>query len=177
MDYKKLIIEALETDDWDSIMQYASKAKEGNSFLGLKKGCINIFTSTWRIRECLKEIGCTIIYVYDKQDVNELVKNGDLSHEIMNNKIIVTDSPRSTGLARLTTLGYPAQIFSVSETNKNKYDKKTGDLISTDTFIAITNKSTGEKIKFKIDTKKGVDKGLFKGFLREKNIDAIFSDD
>lgn len=175
MDYKQIISKALEEENWDEVIKYATEAKEGSKyFLNIKPGYINIIKNDWRIGDALKEIGITIYSVYDKADVSKLIKEKKLDD--IKTKPILIEASRSTALAKLSTLGLPLQTIKVSERNVVKKDKD-GDVLSEHTVITVCNVNTEEKVKFKLQ--KGnyhLEKGVIKAYLRDKNIESIFED-
>ena len=63
MDYKKLITEELANRNWDEIIKLATKAKNsefGEVFLGIRKGCVNLFTGyNYRIEKMFENYAIT----------------------------------------------------------------------------------------------------------------------
>ena len=175
MDYKKIIAKALSEENWDEVIKYATEAKEGTQyFLNIKPGYINIIKNDYRIGDALKECGITMYSVYDKADVSKLIKEKKLDE--IKTKPILIEASRSTALAKLSSLGLPLQTIKVAERNITKKDKD-GNTILEETIITISNANTGEKVKFKLKNGKyHLDKGVIKGYLREKNIDSILND-
>ena len=177
MDYKLLISNALENENWDDVIKFATEAKEGISLVGIKKGYLNLFKSCYsNIQEALEEAGIIVLNAYSKLEVNALIKKKELSVDLVNEKIVVIFCNRSTAVATLATKGFKLQMFTVSERNKNTYDKVTGNITKTETTMALKNMSTGESLKFRPNKDGIVDKGLFKAYMRDKNIEAILED-
>lgn len=176
MDYKKLIYEAIEIDNWDEVVRLATEKRDGAAVIcGMKKGVINLFKNAgwWEIKPALEEAGYKVFEFYGADDVNRAIKNKEITPEIIRTTPVVVFAPRSTAVARIPAIGVPIQFLTLGQ--RNKYDKITNHVIETCTVI--TNKSTNETLKIKHNKDGSLDTGVFKALLRDFKINSILEDE
>ena len=177
--YIELITEALFQKNWDIIIKYATQAKHeenGDMFLGVRKGYINVFYGdTGRILPLLEEAGIKVFDCFNQPELNKEIKSGRLSLEIVKTECVILFTKKATVVSRLVNLNYPINYFTINTKSvgvksslkiqpngRKEYGKY--DLICT-----LSNKATGETMKFKADN------NIFKAILRNNRIDTILN--
>ena len=174
MDYKKLITEELANRNWDEIIKLATKAKNsefGEVFLGIRKGCVNLFTGyNYRIEKMFEKAGIKVFTFRTQPALNKSIKSGELSLDLINNQPIVIFALKATVSAKIGQLHWPICNFTLRSSSKKNTKKKNEDIY--DHFCTLTNKSTNESINFKIDDE---DIALT-AIIRDKRIDSILDD-
>ena len=176
MDYKKLILAALENNDWAEIMNIASKARgelAEESYFGMKKGFVNIMDNDddGKLKEYLTLMGVKVYSGHYNQIMKRCDKGEITDKTIQNNYVVViTRSDNLKGL--LIEKNIPSILFSV-DSDTNKWTRRWG----------ATPEQKNEPLfyKFRIEniaTKEvfNIDENVAKGLLREKNIDSILDD-
>lgn len=87
MDYNELILQALEEKNWDEIIALATQAKNtqlGEVFLGIRKGYVNLFNGYNNLlKEMFTKLGVKSFRARTQPDLNKLIKNGDLSLDLI----------------------------------------------------------------------------------------------
>jgi hypothetical protein len=174
MDYKQLILAALEKDDWAEIMNIASKARgelAEESYFGMKKGFVNIMDNDFdgKLKEYLKLMGVKVYSGHYNQIMKRHDKGEITDKTIQENYVVViTRSDNLKGL--LAEKNMPSVSFSVGYTS-NKWEKRWNPSMANDPiFYKFTIENIATKEQFLID------ESVAKGLLREKNIDSILDD-
>lgn len=174
MDYKQLILAALEKDDWAEIMNIASKARgelAEESYFGMKKGFVNIMDNDFdgKLKEYLKLMGVKVYSGHYNQIMKRHDKGEITDKTIQENYVVViTRSDNLKGL--LAEKNMPSVSFSV-DYESNKWEKRWNPSMANDPlFYKFTIQNIATKEQFHID------ESVAKGLLREKNIDSILDD-
>lgn len=175
MDYKKLIIEATNAENWNEVVRLGNEAKLNNndeSVLGIKRGYINVFKYAslyYSEREKYKAITDGLIALgYDvtmprtAAEINRKEFKDKFTPDFYNSTYCVIFTDSLAACNNLSKGGYPIQYFTLGKrvtTNYKGNPSKTTYYVSNDT----------EKYKFN-------DFNQLKTSLRDDRINEIFED-
>lgn len=171
MDYKKLINDAIDNNNWQEVIRLANKANFKNSdngFFGIKKGHINLFRCIGdrynvpdQIANVFKEYPEQYeVFIAERCFFNEL--KAILTPELISDKffcIFTNNKPLEANIAKLE---YPKLYFT--QAIKTKWNDKTG-------LVDYTFTINSEREKYVFNTI-----AQLKGMFREQQIDSIFKD-
>jgi hypothetical protein len=176
MYYKELILQALEEKNWDEIISLATQAKNiqlGEVFLGIRKGYVNLFNGYDNLLyEMFTKLGVKCFWTKTQPGLNKLIKDGDLSLQLIMNEPVIIFSGKATVNDKLMRLKWPVCLFSSKvKSKKTKEKTKNGYTIYEYTYV-ITNHMTNEEISFNKDNSENVLTGL----MRDSRINSILDD-
>jgi hypothetical protein len=175
-DYQELITQALTEKNWELIIQLATEAKNtslGEVFLGIRKGYVNLFTGGFsKLEDMFEEAGIKCFSIYTQPSLNKLIKNGELTLDMVLNEPVVIFSGKATVNAKLMALNWPVNNFTARSSSRNTKKKDKNGFNIYDHFCTLTNKTTNETITFKLDDQKIALTAL----IREARIDSILND-
>lgn len=170
MDYKKLLHEAVDAENWTEVLKLAQEVKAKTSDSGvfnLKKGYINIFRISYSrggdyVYDNLKKLGykCFISSYNDIKNYKELFTN-----QFMEENIVCIFTDNMALINNLPSLGIPIQRYTSRRRTKNGasyYSDKPGDR---------TYYVESETEKYKFESFESV-----LGLLRQNQMDSILED-
>lgn len=172
MDYKKLLHEAVDAENWTELLKLAQEVKAKTSDSGvfnLKKGYINVFRvsnaryGSLYLKENLEKLGYKCYrssYNEDLKEYKELFTN-----QFMQGNIVCIFTNNMALINNLYSLGIPIQRYTSSQRTKtgaSRYSNEPGDKIY---YI----ESDTEKYKFE-----SFESVL--GLLRQNQMDSILDD-
>jgi hypothetical protein len=164
MNYKELIVEAANAENWDEVIRLGTDAKLNSSeetIFGIKRGYVNLFKTPRgyafsEIRKGLEEYGYKC-YIYS------LPKECD--KEFVNENYVVLFASEETAI-EIFKSGYQIQFFDIKHRDYKKYNKDTQKREGNEFYYV---NSDTQKFRFS----KFSD---LKGTLREQQIDSILDD-
>lgn len=169
IDYKKLIIENIDSDNWEKVIELALDAKEANSkdlLFGIRKGYINLFRASYMygtgysmLTEKLKEAGITT-YVFNSQSkLTQAYKKGELNKDIIANEYVVVLTDKASIATKLNFYKIILNEFNMSvkavgvEGSKIPHNGNSIYMVFSkyDYICKLKNKNSGEKFEFNIE--------------------------
>lgn len=168
MEYKKLIIEALDRDDWFEVMNIAEKARKEffeESYFGMRKGFFNIIHTNslnyaFKVREDLEKHLNTMNIDYHSGNYVQILKKinkGVITNNTCLNNYTVLLTNSDTLKSKLSEINLPSIEFRAYE-KTNRYDWK----------LMLENLETKQIFELNDATCKGI--------LREKQLISILDD-
>jgi hypothetical protein len=164
MNYKELIVEAANAENWDEVIRLGTDAKLNSSeetIFGIKRGYVNLFRTSryYGFNEITKGLED---YGYKCYNWN-LPKEVDKSFLNENYVVLFGTEELVSGLYKQ---GYQIQFFDIKHRDYKKYNKDTQKMEGNEFYYV---NSDTQKFRFS----KFSD---LKGTLREQQIDSILDD-
>ena len=172
MDYKKLLHEAIEAENWTELFKLAQEVKEKTSETGvfnLKKGYINLFrVSSARydskyIKDNLERLGYKCFVSEYNKDIKEYKEI--FTNQFMEENIVCIFTDNMALINNIPSLGFPVKKYTSrqrTKTNRSCYSKNPEDK---------THYVESETEKYKFDSFESL-----LGLMRQSQMDSILED-
>lgn len=180
MDYLQLINDASKVGNWDEVVNLALLAKDklsATTFLGLRKGFINVISGNTFLKEHLEKIGINCFDFYYQNDFTKAIYQKTITKEFVASEFVVIFYDKDTIINKMMEFGYSLNLYTCSEKSIYYPDSVTyrpdiaGSYEGKDYYIKYTvkNKKTKEKYKFtSLDV-------YFKGINRSLKLKTLLS--
>jgi len=172
MDYKKLLHEAIEAENWTELLKLAQEVKATTSETGvfnLKKGYINLFrVSSARygckyVKDNLEKLGYKCFVSSYNDDIKEYKEM--FTSQFMEENIVCIFTDNMALINNMPTLGYPVKRYSSSQRTKKNRSSYSNNPEDKTYYV----ESETEKYKFE-----SFDSLL--GLMRQNQMDSILED-